>query len=175
MFTIFMFIFIIYIYIKMLKIFENQQLNGNNLDTLFKIQNFHNITNDYSVPGLLLIKANSHGENYLFAKKTNRVQFSLMDINMIYDKAQKEHIHNIIILQSAYTFSNILLEKIKEYDIQIWDQHKINSLIYSPNSNSILPTSNTSDDTCKIDTNQFDPIQKPRSFLENMLKKPDRL
>lgn len=175
MFTIFIFIFIIYIYIKMLPVLQNQHHNGNTLNTLFEVQNFHDIKANTSIPGITLINANSHGENYLFAKKTDMFPFSIIDINKIYEQGQKEHIHNIIILQQSHTFSNILLEKIKEYNIQIWDNSKINSLISSPSTNSILPTSNTSDDTCKIDTNQFNPIQEPNSFWKNILTKPDRL
>jgi len=175
MFTIFIFIFIIYIYIKMLPILQNQHLNKDTLSTLFEVQNFHDISKNTSIPGILLITASSHGENYLFAKKTDMFPFSIIDINKIYEHAQKEHIHNIILLQQSHTLSNLLLEKIKEYNIQIWDQNKINSLISSPSTTSILPTSNTSDDTCKIDKNQFDPIQEPHSFLKNIFKKPDRL
>lgn len=175
MFTIFFFIFIIYIYIGMQKVLQNQNINPNTLNTLFEVQNFHNILNDNSIPGISLIKASSHGENYLFAKKNNMLQFSIIDINIIYEKAQKEHIHNIILLNQYHTFSNLLLEKIKEYNIQIWDQNKINSLISSPRTNNVLSTSNTTDDTCIIDKNQFDPIQEPHSFLENIFKKPDRL
>ena len=159
----------------MLKIVEKQQFNGDTLDTLFKVQNFHNISKDTSLPGILIIKASSHGENYLFAKKTNVPQFSLMDINIIYDKAQKDHIHNIILLHQPILLSKILLDKIKEYNIKIWDENKVNSLISSPATHSILSTSDTSDDTCKIDKNEFNPIQEPTSFLQNIFKKPDRL
>lgn len=175
MFTIFIVIFIIYVYIGMQKVLQNQSINENNLNTLFEAQNFHNISNDNSIHGILLIKASSHGENYLFARKTNMTQFSIMDINMIYNQAQKEHVHNIIILQQSNTFSNNLLSKMNEYNIKVWDQNKINSLISSPNASSVLTTSDTSDDTCEIDTNQFNPIQEPNSFWKNMFKKPDRL
>jgi len=170
-------LFIIFIiYIQTQKNFQNQLLNSNTLNTLFKTQNFHNIIKNTSIPGLLLVEASSHGENYLFAKKNNMIQFSIMDINKIYEQAKKDHIHNIIILPSAYSsFSNTMLNKIKEYNIQIWDQNKINSLISSPSTHSILATSDTSDDTCKIDKNQFDPIQEPHSFWKNIFKKPDRL
>ena len=157
-------IFLIYIQVKT----KNVNINKNTLDTLFTVQNFHNIFNDASIPGILLIKASSHGENYLFAKKTNIINFSITDINTIYDYAQKEHIHNIIILQQFNTFSDIMLKKIKEYNIQIWDQNKINSLIHSPSTTSVLNTSDTSDDNCKIDTNYFNPIQEPSSFLKNI-------
>ena len=176
MFTIFIFIFILYIYIKILPILNNQHLNQNTLSTLFKVQNFHNISKDYSIPGISLITASSHGENYIFAKKNNISHFSIMDINKIYEYAQRLHIHNIVVLPAAYdSFTNIMLEKLKEYNIQVWDNNKINSLVSSPRTTSILSTSDTSDDTCKIDTNQFNPIQEPHSFWENILKKPDRL
>lgn len=80
-----------------------------------------------------------------------------------------------MILHSNNAINNNLLEKIKEYNIQIWDNKKIDSLISSPSTSSILQTSNTSDDTCKIDNNQFEPIQEPTSFWKNLFKKPDRL
>jgi hypothetical protein len=97
------------------------------------------------------------------------IQFSIMDINTIYEQAQKAHIHNVIILPLAYSaFSNTMLDKIKKYDIQVWDNNKINSLISSPNSSSVLSTSDTSDDKCHIDTNSFEPIQEPTSFLKKL-------
>lgn len=174
MFDFLITIFIIYIIYK--KFAQKQNITSNKLNALFNAQNFHNITKDMSVPGLLLITASSHGENYLFAQKNNMIQFSIMDINTIYERAQKTHIHNIVILPSAYSsFSNAMLEKIKKYDIQIWDNNKINSLISSPNSNSVLSTSDTSDDKCHISPSNFEPIQEPTSFWKNIFNKPDRL
>ena len=167
---------IIIIYIIYKKFAQKQNITSNKLNALFEAQNFHNITKDISIPGLLLITASSHGENYLFAQKNNMVQFSIMDINTIYERAQKAHIHYIVIFPLAYsTFSNTILEKIKNYGIQIWDNNKINSLIYSSNSSSVLSTSDTSDDKCKIDTNSFEPIQEPTSFWKDIFNKPDRL
>lgn len=154
---------------------KNTNIISNSIDTLFKIQNFHNIRKDNSFPGLSLIYADSSGENYLFAQKTSMIPFSIMDIHTLYEQAQKSHIHNIIVLQLTASLPNNILNKLKEYNIQIWDQNKINSLIYSPNTSSILSTSDTSDDTCKIDKNQFNPIQEPHSFLKSIFKKPDRL
>lgn len=165
-------IFII-IYVLYNKYFQNSSITEYKLNTLFKVQHFSNIKRDSTIPGMLLITADSRGENYLFAKKI--IPFSIIDINTIYEKAQKDHIHNIVILHSNNAINNNLLEKIKEYNIQIWDNKKIDSLITSPSTSSILQTSNTSDDTCKIDNNQFEPIQEPTSFWKNLFKKPDRL
>lgn len=158
------------------KFAEKSTVTLNKLNALFKAQNFHDITKDMSIPGLLLITASSHGENYLFAQKNNMAQFSIMDINLIYERAQKAHIHNIVIFPLAYSsFSNAMLEKMNQYDIQIWDNNKINSLIYSPSSTSVLSTSDTSDDKCQINPSNFEPIQKPTSFWKNFFNKPDRL
>lgn len=174
MFDFLITIFIIYIIYK--KFAQKQNITSNKLTTLFNAQNFHSINKDTSIPGLLLITASSHGENYLFAQKNNMVQFSIMDINTIYEQAQKAHIHNVVILPLAYSaFSNTMLEKIKKYDIQIWDNNKINTLISSPNSNSVLSTSDTSDDKCQISPSNFEPIQEPTSFWKNIFNKPDRL
>ena len=71
-------------------------------------------------------------------------------------------------------FSVDLLNKIESYDIQIWDYSKLTSLINS-SSASILQTSDTSNDKCKIDKNQYDPIQEPESFINKFFKKPDQL
>ena len=174
MFNFIIAIFIIYIIFK--KISQNQTISSYKLNALFKSQNFHSISRDLSIPGLLIISASSHRENYLLAQKNNMVQFSTMDIDNIYEKAQKLHIHNIVVLTPSHTsFSNHLLEKIKNYDIKIWDDNKINSLIASSNSTSVLSTSDTSDDKCKIDSNSFEPIYEPTSFWKKFFTKPDRL
>lgn len=174
MFEFIIVIFIIYIVFK--KSAQSQTISSNKLKDLFTAQNFHSITKDLSIPGIALTSASSHGENYLFAQKNNMTQFSTMDITAIYEKAQKFHIHNIILLAPSTTsFSSYLLEKIKNYDIKIWDNKKIDSLIYSAYNNSVLSTSDTSDDKCKIDSSSFEPIQEPTSFWKNLFNKPDRL
>lgn len=174
MFEFIIVIFIIYIVFK--KSVQSQSIASAKLNALFKAQNFHSITKDLSIPGLLIISSSSHGENYLLAQKNNMVQFSTMDIDNIYEKAQKLHIHNIVVLTPSHTsFSNHLLEKIKNYDIKIWDDNKINSLIASSNSTSVLSTSDTSDDKCKIDSNSFEPIYEPTSFWKKFFTEPDRL
>ena len=174
MFEFIIVIFIIYIVFK--KSVQSQSIASAKLNALFKAQNFHSITKDLSIPGITLTSASSHGENYLLAQKNNMVQFSTMDIDNIYEKAQKLHIHNIVVLTPSHTsFSNHLLEKIKNYDIKILDDNKINSLIASSNSTSVLSTSDTSDDKCKIDSNSFEPIYEPTSFWKKFFTKPDRL
>lgn len=174
MFEFIIVIFIIYIISK--KAINSQIVSSNKLNDLFEAQNFHSITKDLSIPGILLISASSHGDNYLFAQKNNMNQFSTMDITTIYEKAQKFHIHNIVLLTpSSVSFSNHLLKKIKEYNIQIWDNNKIDSLIYSAHTTSVLSTSDTSDDKCKITPDSFEPIQEPTSLWKNLFSKPDRL
>ena len=174
MFNFIITIAIIYFVYK--KFSEKQNITSSKLDDLFEAQNFHNISKDTSIPGILVITASSHGDNYLFAQKNNMVQFSLLDIHTIYEQAQKSHIHNVVILPLPYsTFSNTMLEKLKEYDMQVWDQNKINSLIHLPGTSSVLSTSDTSDDKCHIDSNNFEPIQEPTSFWKNIFNKPDRL
>lgn len=169
------FLLVIYIVIKNSLKNHNTTMMSSKLNTLFKIQNFSNISKNLSIPDITLISADSDGENNLFALKNTNSLFSLSDINNVYEYAQNEHIHNVILITPFSSFSTNILKQIKEYDIQVWDYNKLNSLIYSTNNTSILKTSNTSDDTCKIDNNQFNPIQEPTSFFKNILKKPDRL
>ena len=173
MFDFIITIFIIYIVFK--KIIKSQTISSNKLNDLFDAQNFHSITKDFSISGVSITSASSHGENYLFAQKNNMTQFSTMDITAIYEKANKFHIHNIVLLTSSTDVPSHLLKKIKEYNIQIWDKNKIDSLIYSAHTNSVLSTSDTSDDKCKITTDNFEPIQEPHSFLHTFFTKPDRL
>lgn len=79
-------IFII-IYVIYNKYFQNNSITEYKLNTLFKVQHFSNIKRESTIPGMLLITADSRGENYLFAKKL--IPFSIIDINTIYEKAQK--------------------------------------------------------------------------------------
>ena len=144
------------------------------LNTLFKKHNFTNILKS-SVNGMTLIKANSHGENYLFAFKLTNSAFTTLDIDRIYDTAQRGHIHNPVIVVLQPSFSDNILKKIKEYNIQIWDNNKLDSLTSTYTSSSVLSTSDTSDDTCKIDPSQFNPIQEPTNLWKRLFAKPDRL
>ena len=175
MFFVFYIIPIIFIIISIfISLTQNQKLTVYPLlDIFLKKEQFSNISeNPYS--NLVFVNASNRGQNFLFSFKSNSYMYSLLDIDTIYEKAQKDHIRNIILLTRISLPENIS-NKLKEYNIQVCDYNKLISLAYSSEPNSILQTSNTSDDTCKIEANQFDPIQKPKSFLENLFSKPDQL
>ena len=155
MFELIIVCYILYIILKK----KSNIFAGNKLNALFKTQDFSDISTQTTINGIKIITANSRGENHMFALSNNPSVLSTTDINRIYEYAQKLHFHNII----------------KEYNIQIWDNKKIDSLISSPGTTHILQTSDTSDDKCKIETNQSEPIQPYTSFWKNMFKKPDRL
>ena len=168
------FIIVIYFVIKNWAKNSNFNIINTKLNILFKKHNFTNILKT-SINGTTFIRANSHGENYLFVFKNLTSVFTTLDIDKIYEYAQKEHIHNPVILVSQPSFSDNLLNKIKEYNIQIWDNKKLDSLISTYTTSSVLSTSDTSDDTCKIDPSQFNPIQEPTSLWKRLFAKPDRL
>lgn len=178
------------------------------LNRSLKAQQFTNIKTIYTSQGMNIITGDANGENFMFAFKNNNVQFTANELTYLYEKSQKMHIHNIVIINSLkIAFNTMVQQKITDYNIDVWDlakltslagvpntvttsvNNKINTYTYSnntikstahiSNSNSILRTSNTSDDKCKIDTNSFDPIQedvdRKNSWFSNLFKKPERL
>ena len=174
-FAIVYIIFILFIFLIVLCVAMNNQTSSlsNKLNMFFQKESFSNISKELTST-MNFISASNRGDNYLFAFKRTTYPYSLFDITSIYEKAQKDHIHNVILLTKATLQKNIL-DKLKEYDIQVWDNNKLDSLIFTTESTSILQTSDTSDDNCTIETNQVDAIQEPKSFLENFLEKPTRL
>ena len=173
------FIFYIILAILILSIISYTLIKNQNsflypkLDMLFKKEHFSNISKELTST-MNFISASNRGDNYLFAIKRTSYPCSLFDITAIYEKAQKDHIHNVILLTKT-TLSKNILDKLKEYDIQVWDNNKLDSLIFTTESTSILQTSDTSDDNCHIEPEQIDAIQEPKSFLENFLEKPSKL
>lgn len=120
---------------------------------------FSNVVIAYSNYNITLYRGDKSGENFLFAVKNNPISFSLNDINIIYEKAEKLHIHNkIIITDFPISTSSTISEKLQEYGIEVWNRNKLKSIALST-STSALKTSDTSDDTCDIDENLEDPIQ----------------
>ena len=156
------------------------------LNKIFLVQQFSNISNVYSTSSLSIIRADKSGENYIFGVKKDASLFSARDIEKIYAIAHGLHTHTIVLaVKEPISKTNSIYRKIIEYKIDVWDIQKLSALASeqsSANSShhySVLKTSNTSDDTCKIDKNSFDPIQeeslKPRSLFSGLFDKPDHL
>lgn len=154
---------------------------------VFTVQQFSNISNVYSTSSLAIIRADNNGENFLFGVKKDLSVFTVQDIEKIYAIAQGLHIHTAVIATNTpITTTNSIYRKIREYNIDVWDIPKLTILsaeMSSANSShksSVLKTSDTSDDKCKIDPSSFDPIQdesavKTTSLFSGLFNKPDHL
>jgi len=157
------------------------------LNKALQTQQFSNIKTISNSNNLSLITADSHGENYLFALKPNYMPYSSTELDSIYDKANKIHIHNVVLInKDAVLPSSGLGKKIVEYKFEVWSLTKLISLARTTSTNtnstytkSVLRTSDTSYDKCKIDNTPVDPIQhgpsKSHSILSNPFRKPNRL
>ena len=156
------------------------------LNKVFLVQHFSNISNVYSTSSLSIIRADKSGENYIFGVKKDGTLFTVRDIEKIYAIAQGLHVHTIVIaVKTPITNTNSIYRKIREYNIDVWDAQKLSALATEKSSAtsshkySVLKTSDTSDDTCKIDKNSFDPIQeetlKPHSLFSGLFDRPDHL
>ena len=142
---------------------------------VFDVQHFSNIK-ESQYNGMKIINASSHGENYIFGVR-NTMFFSQEDIDIIYQMSKKEHIHSIIIVtNSKASIKSDIWVKIKNYNIEVWDNEKLNSLLNE--SSSTLKTSDTSDDTCEIENESTDPIDNTpevTGLFNNLFDKPTRL
>lgn len=159
----------------------------NSISNLFisvlKNKQFSNIHKTYIDSNIVIYQADNDGENFIFLLKNNSMPLSLKDIEFFYEKAVKFHIHNKVVVTSLINDSSPIYKKIREYEIDIWDTNKLQNLSKSKNnsisSSSILKTSDTSNDTCKIDPYQNNPIQNGKSNTHSLLSifgnKPDRL
>ncbi len=145
------------------------------LKKVFDVQHFSDIRL-IRANGMEIVNASAHGENYIFGIRNN-MYFSINDINAIHHISERDHIHNVIIVTSSKTYIRPEIEtKIKEYNMEIWDDEKLNSLL--DEANSTLKTSDTSDDTCEIEKDSFDPIDdtpEVTGLFDNIFDKPDRL
>lgn len=184
MINLIFYIFIFYMIYKSVK--SNLGSAYTLLNRVFLVQQFSNISNVYSTSSLSIIRADNNGENYVFGVKKDNSLFTVRDIEKIYAIAQGLHVHTIVIaVKYPITTTNSIYRKLREYNIDVWDTQKLTALASeqsSANSShnySVLKTSDTSDDTCKIDTNSSDPIQeetlKPHSLFSGLFEKPDRL
>lgn len=129
---------------------------------------FSNVSKVYTDIYITIYSCDKSGENFLFALQNRSSSFSLNDITHLYEKAEKLHIHNKILITDS-SINPYLSPKIEEYNIDVWNKEKLLE-VCNQNSNyssSPLKTSNTSDDTCEIDVNSNDPIKENPSFKFN--------
>lgn len=195
MFNILFFIFIFYFIIKVAYKNSLSFTSANNslislLNRALKNQQFYNIKTIFSDSQMLLIQADTHGENYLFALNNSLSSLNNNLLTSIYEKSQKFHIHNVVIVVSSIkNCTSQFIAKAENYGFELWDTNKLISLSIksdvSLSSNddfsytkSVLKTSDISNDNCIIDTSDQDPIQsysKAHSFLGRIFNKPDKL
>lgn len=159
---------------------------GGLLKEVFKVQNFSNIKTIYINNSLEIIRADKSGENYLFGVRKDYNDFTANNIHYLYEYAKKNHIHTIIL--TTYTqigSESPIFRLIREYGIQVWDYNKLYNLAekFDPSTeneyrDTILATSDTSNDTCPQDSSS-DPIQdvhpQTNSIFSGLFSKPDRL
>lgn len=182
--TILFYIFIFYMVYKY--VIKTSSTPYTLLYKIFTVQQFSNISTVYSSSSLAIIQADNDGENYVFGVRKDANQFTVSDIEKIYSIAQALHIHTVVIATNIpITNTNSIYRRLKEYNIEVWDNKKLSALaseMSSANSShnySVLKTSDTSDDTCKIDEDSYNPIQettlKPHSLFSGIFDKPDHL
>lgn len=185
---VFFFIFIIayYIYLS-----NNYYSPYALLKKVFLVKRFSNIATVATYNNFYLIRADADGENYLFGVKNNSAHLTNSEILKLYEYAHKAHIHSVVLVTFYPISSNTNYRKLKQYGIEVWDYKKLIALSASttPNTSSssngaisntysILKTSDTSDDKCKIDKNSFDPIQDgslSEGLFSAFFDKPTRL
>lgn len=150
-------------------------------------QRFSDIRNIHTSDSLIVIRADSNVENYLFGvKRAFTSSFTSFDIARLRDLAGQYHTHSVVIVVSEYpSYSDPIYKMLRTYNIDVWDYEKVYALASEMSSATsshdyyTLKTSDTSDDTCKIDSSSFDPIQeetaKPHSLFSGLFQKPDRL
>ena len=177
-------IFIIYYIYKK----ANQKSSKTLLYEMFKFQRFSNIKEIAYEGDIVYIRADGKGENFLFVVKNMPTGITQNLINRIKEKSNQLHIHNVIFVTSSLSDVNII-RTLKTNNIKYWDNATIKSFLI-PNLDTenainnvpeptILSTSDTSNDKCKIEKSSFDPIQegehKVGSIFSGLFDKPDRL
>lgn len=178
--------FIIFIFII---IFIFNLASSNNIKRYFSMYSRYlsNVELLYSEGSILLYTADKSGENFIFAVKNDATPITTKEVTLLYEKAEKYHIHNrILITDTPIDTSSPVYRKLVEYRLDVWNSSKLRELINSEVRSgtvmataSALKTSDTSNDTCDIEEEANDPIQDGTlhthgifSFLGN---KPDKL
>lgn len=156
------------------------------LNNLLKTQTFSNIITLFNSSSFSIIRADNNGENYAFGVKKDFSPITSGEIDRLFEVAQRNHLHTIILATyTAIPTSSPLFKKVKNYNIEVWDYKKLTALASetssanSSHSYSVLKTSDTSGDHCKIDTDSFDPIQenssKVHGLFSGLFDKPNHL
>ena len=140
---------------------------------------FSNVQKILIASNMILYKGDKAGENFLIAVKYSSTPISNLDVSKIYEISEKFHIHNKILLTNSAVASNpALIKTLKTYEIQVVNSLDFQKMINNSKSNSVLKTSNTLDDHCKIDK-PVNPIQYEKAHSYGILSlfrdKPDRL
>lgn len=184
MFEFIFIIIIIYVCVK-----KSRNLKNNNMALFYEViksQGFSNVKTIYNESNYVCLKADLHGENFLFEVKNNLTPVGVTEINKLYHTAKSYHIHNCILVFSNNQINSEVMRKIEDYNIQLWDTKKLQSLLDIQTTDikgntykqSVLQTSNTSDDKCKIESS-YEPIQDytnmKHSVFGSLFNKPDRL
>lgn len=184
MIDVIIFIAIIYYVYKKL----NQQNSKSLLYQVFNVKKFSNIKEVGYDADIVYIRADGKGENFLFVVKNNSTGITINQINKIKLKAQQLHVHNIIFVTNSMSDLNLMRE-LKTRNIKVWDNETLksflipnlgtDSIVENVTKPTILSTSDTSNDTCKIDHSSYDPIQegehKVGSIFSGLFDKPERL
>lgn len=177
-------IFVIYYIYKK----ANQKSSKTLLYQMFNVKNFSNIKEVAYEGDVVYIRADGKGENFLFVVKNNPIGITPILIQNIKIKAQQMHLHNIVFVTSAITDLNII-RLLKSNNIKVWDNATLKSFLNPGLDNdntittiekpTILSTSDTSNDKCKIEPSSYNPIQegehKVGSIFSGLFDKPERL
>ena len=162
------------------------------LKKVFTVKHFSNIATIYAYGNFYIIKADANGENHIFGVKNTLAPFTNSEITKLYEYSRKSHTHSVVLVTyNPILPSNPIYTKIKKYGISIWDYKKLLALSESNTSakqnsstqaitttHSILKTSDTSNDTCKIEKNSFNPILNgnlAEGLFSTLFDKPTRL
>ena len=176
MFMMFIYLFIMFIVIiKFINTVREKSLpNQQKL-----MMNFSNVQKLFTTSTMTIYKGDRSGENFLLAIKFPYKPISKLDLSTIYDIAEKNHLHNKILISNENVSSNPNLNKeLKKYDIRIVNSLDFQKNMGSSNSSSILTTSDTSDDHCNIDepNNPIKYINSDSKGIFSIFRnKPDRL
>ncbi len=172
MLQIIFFIFIIYIIFK-----KYNQPSPTRLISILQRQGFHNFAILQQNQSHYYMKAELHGDNYLFKVIKENATLSHITIQALMEYATKNHYHNIVLIPGNALISDMAKKCIAEYNIDVWNQAKLNELFKTQGTSSVIKNSLTND-TCKIEESD-DPIQngtKATTILGNLFhQKIERL